>query len=459
MFVNRKYEISFIKKVIRKPGFQLIPVWGRRRIGKTSLLTYTMGGDAFYFLATESTSIVNLNRFREELSEYLDDEIVKDLEPDWEVLFKYLSKKDLVIIIDEFPYLVSADESIPSQFQRIVDLFLVDSSMKLFLCGSSVRMMESFVLDYKAPLYGRRTGQIKLKQLGFRDLKEFFPEYSIEDLVVVYGICGGIPMYLLQFDPSLSVMKNIENVFLDPFSIMYEEERFLLKQEFKNITMYRSILFQLTSGRTKIGEVRESLQLRKSDITPYLTNLRAVDFVDRIVPVTDDPSRSRAGIYKISDNFLRFYYFFIYPRMGLIESRNIKGIVEFIEKNMDPFLGRPFEDIAKEIFDIWCQRNDKQYEKVGTWWHGEEEIDLVGLNSTKNEGICIEVKWSGKVRDVNDIKKLIEKKSNLRWGNEETRWSYIYISKGGFTRSCIEWMDDEKILHWDLNDIERILWD
>ncbi len=459
MFVNRKEEISFIKETVKKPGFDLIPVWGRRRIGKTYLLTHSTKDNSFYFLATESVSGINQKRFREELSRHIKDETVMDLEPEWEAIFKYIAKMDMKIIIDEFPYLVSGDGSIPSRFQRIIDLYLSETSTKLFLCGSSVRMMESFVLDYKAPLYGRRTGQIKLKPLDFRVLKEFLPDYSTEDLVRTYGVCGGIPLYILQFDPKLTVMKNIEKVFLNPFSIMYEEERFLLKQEFKNISMYRSILFQLTSGRTKIGDIRESLQLKKSDITPYLNNLRAVGFVDRIVPVTEDPSRSRSGIYRISDDFLRFFYFYIYPRMGLIESRNYEGVLEFIERNLDTFLGKTFEDIAREAFILWCKKNSKHYEKVGSWWYGEDEIDIVGLNGNINEAICIEVKWSARIINIKEIDKLIEKKEKIRWGNEKTKWSFLFISRGGFSEDCLRWMDENNILHWTLKDLEEILWD
>ncbi|MEA3559443.1 MAG: ATP-binding protein [Candidatus Thermoplasmatota archaeon] len=458
VFINRDREVSFLKEVLSRSSFQLIPVWGRRRIGKTTLLLNSTERKAFYFLATESTSIENLKRFRKELSIYLDDDTVSGLELDWENIIRYISRMDLNIIIDEFPYLISADSSIASVFQRMIDLHLVDTSTKLFLCGSSARMMGSFVLDYKAPLYGRRTGQIKLEPLKFKYLKEFLPEYSFEDLVRVFGMCGGVPLYLKQFDPERDLWENVENVFLDPYSFMYEEEKFLVKQEFKNIAMYRSILDQLTSGRTRIGEIRESLQLRRSDITPYLNNLRAVGFVGRYVPVTEDPSRSRSGIYRIIDHFLRFYYCYIYPRVGLIESGMTEGVLKYIEDQFDTFLGRTFEEISREVFIEWCKHSGYQFEKLGSWWFGENEIDLVGLNRTENKAICIEVKWSRRTRSRKDVEKLMENSRRIRWGNKWTEWTYLYISRGGFSRSCIRWMDEEGIMHWNLKDLEEILW-
>ncbi len=458
MFVNRERETDFIKEVIERPGFQLIPIWGRRRIGKTALLLHSLEKKAFYFLATESTSIDNLKRFREELSIYLNDESIRGLELDWENILRYISKKDLSIIIDEFPYLISADASIPSVFQRIIDLHLSGTDTKLFLCGSSARIMESFVLDYKAPLYGRRTGQIHLDPLKFKHLKMFFPNYSMEDLVRVFGTCGGIPLYLLQFDPEKDLWDNIESVFFNPFSIMYEEPKFLLKQEFKNIATYRSILNELTSGRTKLGKITGSLYLKRSDITPYFHNLISIGLVNREVPITEDPARSRSGIYMICDHFMRFHHTYVYPRIGLIESGNTGEVVKFLKSDLDRFLGWTFEKIVKEVFLEWSNSNRIQYHKLGRWWYKENEIDLVGLNSNRNEGICIEIKWSGKIKKITDVRRSIEKGDEVPWGNERTKWSYLYVSRGGFTENCMEWMDENEILHWDLDDISNILW-
>lgn len=459
MFVNRDREMKFIRNALSESTFQMIPVWGRRRIGKTTLLLESTDRRSFYFLATEGTSRMNLVRFRSELSQYLDDERILGLELDWENMFRHVSGLNLIIIIDEFPYLVAADSSVPSIFQRIVDLHLCETSTKLFLCGSSERMMESFVLDYKAPLYGRRTGQIKLQSLKFRYLRDFLPDYSFEDLVRVYGMCGGVPLYLKQFDPSLDIWDNVEKIFLNPYSFMYEEESFLLKQEFKNISLYRSILDQMTSGRTKMGEIRESLQLRKSDLSPYIANLRSIGFVERSVPVTDDPSRSRSGLYRIVDHYLGFYYRYILPFSGLIESGMYAGVMDHIRNDLPVFLGRTFEVISREVFLDWCEQNGTHYDKLGPWWFAGDEIDLVGLNTSTNEAIFIEVKWSRKKRTRKDVQLLIGSSKKVRWGDTNTKRSYLYISRGGFSDDCMRWMDEKGILHWDLKDMERILQD
>lgn len=459
MFVNRKKELEFLKMTLEKDSFQLVPVWGRRRIGKTALLVKALGKGSFYFLAVESSPVDNLINFRRGLFEYLKDETILHLELDWEVLFKYISNENMKIIIDEFPYLIEGDPSIPSRFQKIVDTVLQDTNTKLYLCGSSIRMMESYVLSYSGPLYGRRTGQIDLRPLKFRYLREFLPDYDIVDLIRVYGMCGGIPSYILQFDPERPLWDNVYKVFLDRFSFMYGEEGFLLKQEFKNISKYRSILGKIASGRTKIGEVRDLLSMKRSDITPYLSNLMNIRLIRREVPVTDDPGRSRSGIYKISDQYLRFYYNFLQPRADLIETENSEAVLKWIKKEYDVYLGLVFEEVVKEVFEKWCSDRGIMYDNIGRWWHGEDEIDLVGLNSMKNSMILTEIKWSRKKRSRKDVEVLFQKRERIRWGNDETEVSYLYVSRGGFTETCLDWMDEIGILHWDLHDIEKVILD
>jgi len=113
---------------------------------------------------------------------------------------------------------------------------------------------------------------------------------------------------------------------------------------------------------------------------------------------------------------------------------------------------------VEEVFRKWCSDKKIVYDKTGRWWHGEDEIDIVGLNQSDNSMITIEVKWSKKKRTKVDVENLLLRSEKVRWGNNDTDRSYLYVSRGGFTDPCLEWMDDEGIMHWDLNDISKILW-
>jgi AAA+ ATPase superfamily predicted ATPase len=455
-FVNRHNELKFLTKVLSSSEFQFIPIWGRRRIGKTTLLLKAINKKGIYFLATESTDSENIKQFQEDSARCLKDPIILDLALNWETIFKYLGSKNAIIIIDEFPYLILSNPALPSIFQRIIDLYLKNTSTKLFLCGSSIRMMENQVLEYKAPLYGRRTGQIQLKPLRFADVLEFVPEYSFEDVVRLYGACGGVPMYIEQFKPDIPFWESIKEKMLNPQSILYSEVDILLKQELTQLGTYKSILSQIASGKTHMNEIRQALGAGKSDISPYLNNLSSIGLVKRMVPVTEDPSRSRRGIYQIDDNYTNFYFRYILPIKSMIESGYVKSVLESIKKDYDLYLGRIFEDIVIEAFIKWSISQGISWDNVGSWWYKGSEIDLLALSKSRDEMLCGEIKWTKKPVNKKVIENLMEKSEHIRWGSPKRKERYMIISRGGFSKECKHMMADKKILYWGLNDLIKI---
>jgi len=455
-FINRENELGYLKKELGSKDFRLIPVWGRRRVGKTRLILEATKGRSVYFLATEAAERTNLKMFREDASRELDDQTIKDLELDWEVMFRYLSKKGITIIIDEFPYLIVANRAIPSIFQRIVDKYLMGTDTKLILCGSSVRMMESKVLSYRSPLYGRRTGQLRLKPLDFSHLSQFFPKTTFENRMRVYGCCGGVPLYLINFTTDKPFQNNLENIFLNPNSFMYMESDLLLKQEFPNPSTYKSIMKEIASGKNTTGEIRKSLDMGKSDLSPYIRNLMETGLVDRKVPVTENETRSRRGRYFIGDNFFNFYFRYIHPNASMIEGENVCGVLELIDGDMDSYLGRVFESVAHQAFGKWCIDNSTTWDRVGSWWFGEDEIDLVAFSSKRNEMVFCEVKWSKRPAGRSVVEKLVERSKNVRWRNEKRKNIYMLISRVKPTKGCTTFLDEIGGMFWGIDDLERI---
>jgi AAA+ ATPase superfamily predicted ATPase len=459
-FVGRKIELDFLKKSLNSTKFQLIPIWGRRRIGKTELILRALrdNKNGIYFLATESTEIENIKQFQKDSARCLNDQTVLDLSSDWESIFKYICKKDPIIVIDEFPYLIQSNQAIPSIFQRIIDIHLKNSSTKLILSGSSIRMMESNVVEYKAPLYGRRTGQIKLNPLNFESLHEFLPNYSFEDLVRVYGITGGVPMYILQFDNNKTFWKNVLESLLQPLAILYFEADILLKQEFTQLQNYRSILREIASGKTKMNEIRSALELGKSDISPYLKNLYSIELVTREVPVTEDPLKSRRSIYKIEDNYLKVYFRYILPNKSTIESGYSKTVLDMIKKDYNNYLGPVFEDICLQAFLKWSRDNGKPWDRIGRWWFKDTEIDIVAVSSSRNELMLGEIKWTKNPIKKKVVEQLITKADDVRWHTTNRKVKYILISRGGFSPECLKGMENKDIIFWTIDDLCEILW-
>ncbi|MCD6563929.1 MAG: ATP-binding protein [Thermoproteales archaeon] len=427
-FINRLDELRSLRESLDSDNFELLVIYGRRRVGKTRLVLEAVSNkDYVYYLAVEKG---NLERFRRVVSRNVEE--LKYVREDWEAFFHFL--KDKIIIIDEFPNFIKEDKSIIALFQRIVDTFLSDTSTKLILVGSSISMMKENILSYKSPLYGRRTGQIRLRPLKFYYLKEFFPNASPKELVEIYGFADGIPYYLEKVH--IPFWEWLDEELKDPKSFLREEGDFMLRYEFEEVGTYKRILEAIASGKTRLGEIKSVVGM--GSITEYIKNLVEIELVEHVKPVTG----GRRGIYRIKDNFTRFWYRYIYPNLSEIEL----GIytANDIKSSYDTYLGEVYEKIALEFIVDKIQREElPKVLKIGRWWHKGEEIDIVGLKGKKH-GLFVEVKWRKVTRgEAQRIYEKLVAKSRFFNVKEKT---YVLIC-----RECSKNVDGLKI--YTLNDM------
>jgi AAA+ ATPase superfamily predicted ATPase len=387
MFVNRKEELEFLERKYQEPGSQLLTLYGRRRVGKTELvLKFTERKPNVYFLAIRASEKENLELFFKALAEHFGQEVLT-LEKTWENAFRFLSKSNerLVLVFDEFPYLIEANPAIPSIFQRGWDLYLSKTNLVLVLVGSSIGMMENEVLSHRSPLYGRRTGQWKLAPLSFKHLKDFFPSYSAEDRVRVYATLGGVPAYLVKFDPREDFWENVRKKLLTKGEFLYGEVEFLLREELREPKIYASILRGIAAGASTLGELMNLTGIERYKLSAYLQTLVELDLVRREVPITENELKSKKGRYFISDNFFAFWFRYVAPNLSRLEKGESAPVLDEIRKDFDSYLGKVFEDLAIEFL------REQGYPRVGRWWHGEDEIDAVAMGE---ETVFCEVKWS-----------------------------------------------------------------
>ena len=388
-FINREKELEFLNEQKEKDQ-SLALLYGRRRVGKTELIKkFIENKDAYYFLADTSSKLDQIRSFSAGLGSYLNDQFLKNQQlTSWDAVFSYLSKlnREAIIIIDEFPYLIKEDKSITSVIQKHWDISLKSKSIMLILCGSSISTMENQVLGVKSPLYGRRTGDWFVKPLKFREVIKFFPSLSLEDVARVYGIFGGIPFYLKEWDEKIKFKEQLKNI-IKRGSIFYNEPYFLVKEELSDPSNYFAVLKAIASGERSLGKISSVSGIEIKSIGKYLSVLENLHFVDREVSVTESNLKKR-GLYKLSDPFLRFWFRYIFPNKNAIELGNEEAVVNMILNDYDNFMGFVFEDIAKEII----QDKFSFLEKIGRYWNGQTEIDCVGIS--KNEIIFAEFKWS-----------------------------------------------------------------
>ncbi|MDI3544315.1 MAG: uncharacterized protein PWQ28_596 [Candidatus Woesearchaeota archaeon] len=442
-FKDRENELKEIGEVLNSNKFELFVIYGRRRIGKTELiLKATEKRKRIYYLAVGEK---NLERFYAVCTKSFPE--VAKLKEDWEVLFEFLKNKVDVIIIDEFQNLIKEDKNILNIFQAIIDLTLKDSKLKLILVGSSVSMITSNVLDYKSPLYGRRTASMELKGVRFFDLKRFFPKASMKQLIEIYGFADGIPFYLTRIDKDF--WSWLEEEIRKERSFLKDEVDFLMRYEFEDVSTYKLILEAIANGKTKLNEIKDFIKVKRTDLTPYLKNLIEVKMVKRVVPITENV-KSRLGRYYLADNFLKFWFRYIYPNLSSIE----EGIFDkdIVREDYDTYLGYIFEDVAKAYL---IKERDKIFDftKIGKWWYQDKEIDTIALNEKTKEVLFCECKWKEK-QDANKIvKELAGKARSVEWHNKERKESYAVFAKS-FSKK-IKSFEGKRVYCFDLKDLEK----
>ncbi|CCQ33753.1 DEXX-box atpase protein [Halorhabdus tiamatea SARL4B] len=446
-FVDRADELDFLRDAVRSDGFELILLYGRRRVGKTELAKAVLEEhDGIYHVVVEEEG----SKQRESLVASIS-QSVSSYTPavaDWEDVFEwFVSVADgEVLVIDEFPRLIAEDDSIPSRFQKFVDEYLQTTDITLILTGSSIGMMED-LMAYENPLYGRRTGQIDLRAFSFRDAVPLLPG-EFEDQIQFFSVFGGIPFYLDQIDPEKALMENVRDRICDRNAVLNQEPRMLVKQEFRSPARYLSILESVASGKTRPKRIADDTDIPLQSISKYLAKLESIRLLEHTKPVTSRNTRSRDGIYTLGDHFFEFWYRFIYPNMSDVV-RDPDAFVESLD--LRQFVGRQFEDICREVIDA-----EANYPKIGSWWYEEDEIDVVALDEDRDRILFGEAKWRSTEVGSSELERLRAKSERVRWRSDQREERFALFSKRGFTDNLREEAADGDVALYDLDRIERV---
>ncbi|WP_291256696.1 ATP-binding protein [Fusobacterium sp.] len=448
-FINRKREMATLEKeYTREKSF--VVLYGRRRTGKTTLIKeFIKDKNAFYFFADKQNESLQISRFKKQLAEYFKDEFLKKIEiNDWDTIFDYFINKirddeKFILVIDEFQYLCSVNKGFSSIFQRIYDEKMCHKNIMVILCGSLISMMYSEVLSYDSPLYGRRTAQIKLQPITFEYYKDFFENKSKKERIEFYSITGGIPKYILEFDKTESPLWNIENNIFNKDNFLYSEPKFLLQEEINDLSRYFSILNSIASGNTKLSSICSNLELNSNGITPYITKLIDLDILEKEVPVTENLENSKKGLYKIKDNYLKFWFSYVYPYQSYLEIENLTYPLDKIKNEFNLWVSKIYEELARETLFSNLQI-PFPIKKLGRWWNNNEEIDIVALGD--KDIIFGECKWSNKKVGLSVLFSLKEKSKKVNWNNNSRKEYFILFSKEGFSEDLIALSQKDKTI-------------
>lgn len=447
-FVDRELEMETLQNEYERDGSALVVLYGRRRVGKTTLISeFIKGKKALFFLASEEAEAQNRNAFKEKVAELIDSDLLRNADiKNWDVLFKTIMDTPFdskpVIVLDEFQYLGKANPAFPSIFQRIWEEILKDKSVMVILCGSLISMMESQTLAYGSPLYGRRTAQIRLKQIPFGYYHEFFPNKSRKELIEMYAVTGGVPKYIELFSESKDIYSAIQKCVLNRSGYLYDEPHFLLQQEVSEVGSYFSIIKAIAAGNSKLSAISSILEIKSTSLTKYLKTLIDLDILEREVPITEEnPEKSKKGLYKIKDNYLRFWFAFVYPNMSFIESGHSRIVMSKIRNSLvKNHIAFVYEDVCKER--MWDLNGEGawpfNFTKIGRYWDSKDEIDIVALDPEGKNLILGECKYWAEPVGVSVLRDLEAKTDSVAWERDNRKVWYVLFSASGFTDELIK---------------------
>jgi uncharacterized protein len=453
MFVDRDSELALLEKHYNSKRAELFVLYGRRRVGKTELLAHFCESKRHVFFVADQVPEQTL---RVNLSAAINDVIfgvgkVSAVYNTWDDLFGALAgqaqSERLIVVLDEFPYLVAAYPPLGSILQRIWDHSLKNSQIMLILNGSYIGMMEETILGYQAPLYGRRTAQYLLEPLDFLDARQFILPYDPEESLRTYAVYGGTPAYLQTIDPNVPLETNILEGILQRGSVLYDEVRFILQQELREPRNYIAVMQAIASGNTRQNEIKLAAGL--DNIAPYLETLRELHLIERSVPVTEtQPHKSRRGIYRLKDNYVRFWFRFVFPNRSQLERGASQIVYETaIRPGLDHFTSQIFEQVCYQYFWRKGLAGELPFvpQKIGGWWKANQEVDLVLLG--EDQMMMVECKWSKHPVGTDIFQNLVSKTMDVLHDAGQRKVLYALCSRSGFTDNMIELARERGDIH------------
>ncbi|WP_336358125.1 ATP-binding protein [Haloarcula sp. CGMCC 1.6347] len=434
-FVDRAAELSRLRDCYESDDADMVVLFGRRRLGKTELVreSLTDRDDAVLYQATETTRQIQLDAFVDVASESFPG--IDRIESEWESLLAYLAAQDAVIVLDEFPYLIDADESLPSVIQRLWDQEVRDTGVTVVLVGSSISMMEEATLLGNSPLYGRFTEKIDLRQLDLAAVRTFFPEsYTPEQTLLAWGVFGGTPYYLDGIDLDDDLGTVIRKSLLSRQGFLHDEPEYVLRTELTEPNRYFAILKAIAAGNTTSNEIAQTVGIDGKQISTYTQKLERLRLVEREVPVTEDKTKSRRGRYRILDPLFRFWFRFVYGNDDRYERLGADAYETVIEPELADFVSQVFEHRCQDILpDLYP---NLLFTDIGRWWYNEYEVDVVGIDAdgTMVTGEC---KFTSAPLDYSALASLESHTDEIRWGPDsgEAEHEYALFARSGFTQS------------------------
>ncbi len=443
-FVGRKRELQLLQTEYQRPRPSLMVVYGRRRVGKSTLLLKSLQSleqPSIYYQASRLTNSNNLELLMIALKNQLQlspiqQTLLSGLS-DWTALLAFIQELagqvgGLTLVFDEFPYLCEANPALPSVIQAAWDrVRAANTPLNLVLCGSSIAFMEELLAE-RNPLRGRQTAELNLQPLTYREAAQTLPRYTLEERLLAYGLWGGLPYYLSLLDPQASLMENLTDVTLRSGAPLYDEANLLLQAELNSPPRYASILHAIAEGCHDYGEIIGRVKDFKdrSQLAPYMAKLEELRLIEVVRPLDATP-KERNSRYFLADPFLMFWYRFVLPNRSALEAGHHQAVLKLsIQPFLSDYMGLVFERICREYLRFFGQEQLGQPAKtVGQIWAGDYDLDVVG-ELFSGEAVFGECKWWNEPVGLNVLEKLEQNIQRSSFASKQTPKLLLFSRKG-----------------------------
>ena len=464
MFIGRERELASLKEFYEKDRIGMIVIYGRRRIGKSTLITeFVKDKKTIFYTATKVGKHRNLELFSRQVLDVLMPGVENISFNTTEAVFDFIDKnigdEKLVLVIDELPYWAEKDDALLSILQKYIDTVWNNKKLKIILCGSSLSFMEQKVLSEKSPLFGRRDSQMKLEAFNYLDSAKFVSDYSNEDKAICYGITGGVAKYLSMIDPAKSMDENIIRLFFQTDGYLYDETRNLLTQEFADVSVVNNIVEQIASGGNTLNTIAGKIGEKEQTVLYSLDKLISVGLIEKKKCITDEKNKKKTQ-YVLKDYMFKFWYEFIPKATSVIEMG--QGEIYYkkaVKPVLHSFMGAVFEEMCR--YYTLMKGIMGEYgcfiTSVGTWWGAENvrdkngeirsqsaDIDVVALSETDKKAVVGECKFKNEKIDKGIYETLIRRGKLINAKYEVTK--YIFFSLSGYTDWFAELADEDVLL-------------
>ncbi|MBR4490798.1 ATP-binding protein [bacterium] len=441
--IGRSEELKHLESLYSGKSFEYLVMYGRRRVGKTTLLQeFAKDKDAVFYSAQIKNDPLNLADFSKTVQLHFDKMFISPFQS-WQDAFDYIGRKAVtrtVVIIDEFPFIADSNPSVKSVLQHVIDHnWKNNGNIFLILCGSSVSFMETEVMGSKSPLHDRQTSCLEILPFDYLESSLFFPNYTNEEKLIAYGILGGVPRYLEAFDDTKTIGRNIADKIIRNGAFLHEEPANLLRAELRETSIYNSILSAVANGRNKVSEIAGFIHEDLNKVSKYLITLQVMRLIEKRVPCGESTG-SRKGIYVLTDNFFKFWFRYEFTNNSYYEMLGADKAAEEIMDDIPNLMGDAFESICTEYLTRLAKKGKLPFVpySIGRWWgnnpaiRAQDDVDILMLSRNGKQGIFVECKFTSKPMPYDEYEDL--KTAVSAFGNVKEKYM-IFISKSGFTDS------------------------